>query len=212
MTVVGFRFRRPSNISLPPENQEARIEETVVCKADAFWARPEISDLFGDKDFLADISHDISTPLNGIMGLLELTMNTDLSEEQRKMFHTISSETDSLSGIIKYLLDLFKTEAKKIEFEAIPFDLPIMLEDMIDGIAFKAEKKGMAFVPSLDRDVPTHLTGDPSRLRQVFQGFAEKALHGRGERNHAQERRKRRVLVYRDPGQGRGTGDSCAGL
>ncbi|MEW6266801.1 MAG: response regulator [Thermodesulfobacteriota bacterium] len=127
-------------------------------------------------DFLANMSHEIRTPLNGIIGLTELALNTALDDKQRNLMETIYSEATSLIGLISDILDFSKIEAEKLELENIPFDLGYLVEDVANGVAFGAEKKGLEFISYLAPNVSARLIGDPGRLRQVLMNLTGNAL------------------------------------
>ncbi|MBW1710069.1 MAG: PAS domain S-box protein [Deltaproteobacteria bacterium] len=150
--------------------ERKRIETLQQAKAAAEAASKAKS------EFLANMSHEIRTPLNGIIGMIELASDTDLDDNQRNIVHTISSEADSLLGIINDILDFSKIEAGMLELEEIPFDLRVLIEDVANSIAPRAENKGLEFISYLSPDVPSRLIGDPSRLRQILVNLAGNAL------------------------------------
>ena len=95
-------------------------------------------------EFLANMSHDIrNPPMNGIFGMLDLALVTDLSKEQREYLTYVKASADALLEIINDILDFSKIEANKIDLEAIDFDLRDFLENLVTSIAVPAQNKGL---------------------------------------------------------------------
>jgi len=118
--------------------------------------------------FLANMSHEIRTPMNAIFGLVELCLNSRLDAKQRSYLERVETASRSLMAIIDDILDFSKMEAGKMYFEAIPFQLAEMLEDVYSTLSELARRKGIQLVfPCVDR-LDRILIGDPQRLRQVL--------------------------------------------
>jgi signal transduction histidine kinase/FixJ family two-component response regulator len=126
--------------------------------------------------FLANMSHEFRTPLNGIIGMTDLALETDLSDEQREYLQVISASAESLTQVINDILDLSRCEAGKLNLDPQPFDLHEMLGEMVHSLALRAHAKGLELAYRIAPETPRRIVGDPARLRQVLVNLVGNAV------------------------------------
>ena len=126
--------------------------------------------------FLANVSHEVRTPLNAILGMLELIEPETLSAPQDDFLRQIKRSSNSLLAIVNDLLDLSKIEAGRMELESVPFDLVSVIEEVATNHAAAASAKGLELYTDIDSDIPDEICGDPLRLRQVIANLVSNAI------------------------------------
>ncbi len=163
---------------------QTRTQELVQTNASLWQAVSELEDAKtkaeaankAKSEFLATVSHEVRTPLNGVLGTTEVLLNTDLSERQRRFGQIIHGSAKTLLSIINNILDFSKIEAGKIELEMVAFDARNIVEEVQDLFNEMAEKKGLRFGSHVAPHLPRRLTGDAGRLRQVLTNLVGNAI------------------------------------
>ena len=117
-----------------------------------------------------------ATPMNGILGMTELALDTELTPEQREHLGLVHQSAESLLAIINDILDFSKIEAGKLDLETINFDLRESLGDTLQTLGFRAHQKDLELVYEVQPDVPEALIGDPGRIRQILINLVGNAI------------------------------------
>jgi signal transduction histidine kinase/CheY-like chemotaxis protein/HPt (histidine-containing phosphotransfer) domain-containing protein len=150
------------NVRLYQEAQDARIAAEEATKAKSA--------------FLATMSHEVRTPMNAVIGMTSLLLDTDLNPEQREYTETVRSSGELLLYLVNDILDFSKYEAGELELEAQPFDLRQAVEASLDLLAPRAADKGINLAYLVSPNTPEAIVGDVTRLRQILANLLSNAI------------------------------------
>jgi signal transduction histidine kinase/CheY-like chemotaxis protein/HPt (histidine-containing phosphotransfer) domain-containing protein len=131
---------------------------------------------YAKSEFLANISHELRTPMNGLLGMVDIVLESRLSPDQREQLETARRCAYSLLALLNDILDLSKIEAGKMILEKIPFDLRSVVLDCVKAQTANASSRGISLVAKVDETIPVQVIGDPLRLRQIVANLVSNAV------------------------------------
>jgi two-component system, sensor histidine kinase and response regulator len=127
-------------------------------------------------EFLNNISHELRTPMSGILGMTEMVLDSELAPEQRENLELAKNSAEWLSGIIDNVLDFSSLEAGTLTLETVPMNLQKTVDATIRSLAASAAKKGLTLSSVLHPGIPDVVLGDPARMRQVLETLTGNAI------------------------------------
>ena len=186
---------------------EAKVRERTRELAEATRAASAANRAKGE--FLSNMSHEMRTPMNSILGLSYLALRADPSPKMRDYLERISGSGQHLLSLISNVLDLSKIEAGKLDIEVVDFSAMSVMDDLLKQLSGLAQEKGLRLVVDADSTVAQPLRGDPLRIRQILLNFAGNAIKfsDRGEvriRGRVQDRGGKVEALFEVQDQGIG--------
>jgi two-component system, sensor histidine kinase and response regulator len=149
------------------KRNEVELKEARNLALEAAWLKSE---------FLTNMGHELRTPMNGIMGMTGLLLDSGLNDEQRQFAEIVLSSADSLHKIINDILDYSNIELSRLKLDVCNFNLSYVVNSVIEAYSERARTKGLNLVALINKNVHTSLRGDPSRLRQILTNLIRNAV------------------------------------
>lgn len=207
--LVTMTLLREERLRAFQSHQAHLIEELEAARDKANAANDAKS------NFLGVISHELRTPMNGVLGAAQLLSATRLETTQREYLSIIRNSGDNLLSLLNDILDMTKIEAGKMNFEVVDIVVDDLHKRITGPFEAQAEAKGLAFVTTLEGDIPTVVRGDPLRVCQVVQNLLSNAvkftetgqIHYVVRGHRISDQRVRFEFIVKDSGAGIAAGD-----
>jgi two-component system sensor histidine kinase/response regulator len=160
----------------PPESELGGLTDSDN-SSDSAQSRNEGERTTGaTNEFLANVTHELRTPMNAILGMTELSLQSELPDEVRDYLLTAMDSAHTMLSLINDILDYTRLDVGRDQLDVVSFDLRSLLQETLRGLSLKAYERGLELAASVDPDVPFQVYGDPARFRRILNNLIGNAI------------------------------------